>query len=161
MSWRALNAHAARGPSNFTARSRSSTAQRCTARVGSPIALEVYGAIGESHSFVTRNQEGLSAFDGRLFAMEPDFIKYAEVTPDNAARVLSPVQFLTWILTSFATIEEVKQHAHEVVVQPFPTSCFEITAHRFTSFHRFTDACSHSERPAALHLSQPATCRLC
>jgi penicillin V acylase-like amidase (Ntn superfamily) len=49
--------------------------------------------------------------------MEPDFIQYAHVTEANVAQVLSPMQFLTWILTSFSSVEEVKQHAHEVVVR--------------------------------------------
>ena len=38
----------------------------------------------------------------------PTFAKYAEITNDNRAKALSPVDFPNWILTQFATVGEVR-----------------------------------------------------
>eukprot|EP00884_Botryococcus_braunii_P005491 jgi/Botrbrau1/14943/Bobra.0018s0047.1 len=83
-----------------------------------------YGVLGHNGGeFANRdvwdgfNEAGLY---GGLFAMEPDFTKYAEVTETNVSRVVSPVQYLTWILTSFASVQEVKEHAHEVLARVMP-----------------------------------------
>jgi len=46
------------------------------------------------------------------------YAKYAQITTDNQAKALSPVEFPNWILTQFATIEEVKAALRSVVIAP-------------------------------------------
>lgn len=48
----------------------------------------------------------------------PTFASYAEVTPDNQARALSPVEFPNWILTQFASLDELKASLSTVVIVP-------------------------------------------
>jgi choloylglycine hydrolase len=50
----------------------------------------------------------------------PTFAKYAEITNDNRAKALSPMDFPNWILTQFATIGEVRSAIQngEAVVAP-------------------------------------------
>ena len=38
----------------------------------------------------------------------PTFAKYPEITNDNLSKALSAVDFPNWILTQFATVEEVR-----------------------------------------------------
>lgn len=63
------------------------------------------------------NEKGLAV--GTFYF--PTFASYAEITPTNQSRALSPVEFPNWILTQFATVEEVKAALLGVVIAPTPT----------------------------------------
>jgi choloylglycine hydrolase len=60
------------------------------------------------------NEKGLAA---AAFYF-PGYAKYAEVTQETRARALSPADFPHWVLTQFATIEEVKEALSSVVIAP-------------------------------------------
>ncbi len=60
------------------------------------------------------NEKGLSI--GMFYF--PGYAKYAEITSQNKSMALSPVEFPNWILTQFATVDEVKQNIHSVVIAP-------------------------------------------
>jgi choloylglycine hydrolase len=60
------------------------------------------------------NEKGLAV--GTFYF--PTFAGYSTITADNQAKALSPVEFPNWILTQFATIEEVKQALNQVVIAP-------------------------------------------
>ncbi|MGE5196738.1 MAG: linear amide C-N hydrolase [Anaerolineae bacterium] len=51
----------------------------------------------------------------------PGFAFYSEITPENQARALSPIEFPNWILTQFATVDEVKTALSSVVIAPTVT----------------------------------------
>lgn len=48
----------------------------------------------------------------------PEFAEYAKITEQNKSKALSPTEFSNWILTQFATVAEVKQGIHNVVIAP-------------------------------------------
>ena len=48
----------------------------------------------------------------------PGYAQYASVTPDNKNKALSPTEFPNWILTQFASINEVKDGIKSVVIAP-------------------------------------------
>jgi choloylglycine hydrolase len=48
----------------------------------------------------------------------PGYADYAEITKENQSSALSPVDFTNWILTQFATIEEVKAALHSISIAP-------------------------------------------
>ncbi len=48
----------------------------------------------------------------------PGYADYAHITSDNQSKALSPVEFPNWILTQFATIEEVKAALPSVAIAP-------------------------------------------
>lgn len=48
----------------------------------------------------------------------PGFAGYTTITAENQAKALSPIDFSNWILTSFATIDEVKAALANVVIAP-------------------------------------------
>lgn len=48
----------------------------------------------------------------------PGFASYTPVTPSNQKKGLSPVEFPNWILSQFATLEEVKEALRSVVITP-------------------------------------------
>jgi len=48
----------------------------------------------------------------------PGFAKYAEIDQSNQSKALSPIDFPNWILTQFATVEEVKKALPSVVIAP-------------------------------------------
>ncbi len=48
----------------------------------------------------------------------PGFAGYAQTTASNQQKALSPVDFPNWILTQFATVEEVKEGVKDVVIAP-------------------------------------------
>ncbi len=52
----------------------------------------------------------------------PGYAEYATVTPENQAKALSAVEFSNWILTQFATLDEVKAALPDVVIAPTITS---------------------------------------
>ncbi|PCI93544.1 choloylglycine hydrolase [Candidatus Aerophobetes bacterium] len=48
----------------------------------------------------------------------PGYAEYAHITTENQSKALSPVEFPNWILTQFATVEEVKAGLSSVVIAP-------------------------------------------
>lgn len=60
------------------------------------------------------NEKGLSI--GMFYF--PGYAGYTAVTPANAKVALSPIELPNWILTQFATVDEVKQNIQSVVVVP-------------------------------------------
>jgi len=60
------------------------------------------------------NEKGLSV--GAFYF--PDYADYAEITPQNKDKALSPTEFPTWIVTQFATVDEVRQALNAVVIVP-------------------------------------------
>lgn len=60
------------------------------------------------------NEKGLAV--GTFYF--PTFAGYSEITEENQSKALSPVEFPNWILTQFATVEEVKAALQDVVIAP-------------------------------------------
>lgn len=60
------------------------------------------------------NEKGLSV--GTFYF--PTFAGYSTITADNQSRALSPVEFPNWIITQFATVDEVKASLSKVVIAP-------------------------------------------
>lgn len=60
------------------------------------------------------NEKGLNV---GLFYF-PGHAKYAEPTPENKAKGLSPGQVPTWILANFATVQEVKDNIGQIAALP-------------------------------------------
>jgi choloylglycine hydrolase len=79
----------------------------------------VVGAIafGELALMDGLNEKGLAV--GTFYF--PTFAGYAKITAENQLRALSPVEFPNWILTQFATVEEVKAALSTVVIAPTVT----------------------------------------
>ncbi len=66
------------------------------------------------------NEKGLSV--GTFYF--PTFAGYTEITSENQSRALSSVEFPNWIVTQFATIDEVKQALSSVVIAPTVTKAW-------------------------------------
>lgn len=60
------------------------------------------------------NEKGLAV--GTFYF--PTFAGYSELTTENRSKALSPVDFPNWILTQFATVEEVKAALSSVIIVP-------------------------------------------
>lgn len=60
------------------------------------------------------NEKGLAIADFYF----PGYAEYAKITPENKNKALSPTEFSNWILTQFATVDEVKQGIKSVVIAP-------------------------------------------
>jgi choloylglycine hydrolase len=60
------------------------------------------------------NEKGLNA---ALFYF-PGYAEYAEVTPENTAKGLSPAQVVTWILANFGSVDEVKENIDQIAALP-------------------------------------------
>lgn len=60
------------------------------------------------------NEKGLSV--GTFYF--PGFAKYTPTTSENQSKSLSPVEFPNWVLTQFATVEEVKAALGNVFIAP-------------------------------------------
>lgn len=60
------------------------------------------------------NEKGLAV--GTFYF--PTYAGYSEITPQNQSRALSPAEFPNWIVTQFATIEEVQKALKEVLIAP-------------------------------------------
>lgn len=60
------------------------------------------------------NEKGLSV--GTFYF--PGFAGYADINKENQSKALSPIEFPHWILTQFATIDEVKNNLSNVVIAP-------------------------------------------
>jgi choloylglycine hydrolase len=62
------------------------------------------------------NEKGLTA---AIFFF-PGYASYTTVTPENKNQGLSPADFSNWILTQFASVDEVKAALKSVVITPTP-----------------------------------------
>lgn len=62
------------------------------------------------------NEKGLAA--GAFYF--PGYAGYATITKENSNRALAPTEFVNWVLTQFASVEEVKQSLQAVVIAPTP-----------------------------------------
>jgi choloylglycine hydrolase len=60
------------------------------------------------------NEQGLSA---AIFYF-PGYAKYTPLTKENQKKALAPTEFVNWVLSQFATLEEVKDGVDSVVVVP-------------------------------------------
>lgn len=60
------------------------------------------------------NEKGLSA---GIFYF-PNYASYATINDDNKQKALSPTEFTNWVLTQFATVDEVKNGLNSVVIAP-------------------------------------------
>ena len=58
------------------------------------------------------NEKGLAC--GSFFL--PGFAEYQKVTPENQAKAIATGQFVTWILTQFDSVEQVRRALAEIVV---------------------------------------------
>lgn len=78
-----------------------------------------YGAVG---AFAFNNPAIMDGMNEKGLAVGifyfPGFADYAEVTPENQSRALSPAEFTNWIVTQFATVEEVKDALSKVIIAP-------------------------------------------
>lgn len=66
------------------------------------------------------NEKGLAV--GTFYF--PGFAGYSQITSENQSKALSPVEFPNWILTQFATVEEVKAGLKNVVIAPTITKAW-------------------------------------
>ncbi|MDI9818797.1 MULTISPECIES: linear amide C-N hydrolase [unclassified Legionella] len=57
----------------------------------------------------------------------PGYATYTEVTPQNKNIALSPTEFPNWILTQFATVDEVKQNINSAIIVPTSPAGWGIT----------------------------------
>jgi len=60
------------------------------------------------------NEKGLSA--GTFYF--PGFAGYAKMTEENRSKAISPIEFVNWALTQFATVDEVKNAIDTIVIAP-------------------------------------------
>ncbi|MDE3045967.1 MAG: choloylglycine hydrolase family protein [Verrucomicrobiota bacterium] len=60
------------------------------------------------------NEKGLCA--GAFYF--PGFAGYSEITKENRSQSLSPIEFVHWILTQFASLDEVKEALASIVLAP-------------------------------------------
>lgn len=72
------------------------------------------GMFGENAIADGINEKGLAIGDFYF----PGYAAYAKITSENKSHALSPTEFSNWILTQFATVDEVKQGIKSVVIAP-------------------------------------------
>jgi choloylglycine hydrolase len=72
------------------------------------------GMFGEMAIADGLNEKGLSV--GTFYF--PGYAGYATVTPENKSHALSPTEFANWIITQFASVDEVKNNLKTVVIVP-------------------------------------------
>lgn len=72
------------------------------------------GMFGEKAIADGINEKGLAI--GAFYF--PGYASYADVTSQNKNRALSPTEFSNWVLTQFATVDEVKKGLESVVIVP-------------------------------------------
>lgn len=74
------------------------------------------GAIAFNHLAILDgiNEKGLAV--GTFYF--PGFAAYVDTTSENQSKSLSPVDFSNWVLTQFATVEEVKGALNQVFIAP-------------------------------------------
>lgn len=73
------------------------------------------------------NEKGLAV--GTFYF--PTYAGYSEITSANQSKALSPVEFPNWILTQFATVDEVKAALPSVIIAPTITKEWGPTAAPF------------------------------
>lgn len=78
-----------------------------------------YAAIGGAMFGATEiadgmNEKGLSI--GAFYF--PGYADYAVINDTNKSHALSPTEFSNWVITQFATIDEVKENINKVVIAP-------------------------------------------
>lgn len=71
-------------------------------------------AFGEHAILDGVNEAGLTV--GAFYF--PGYAGYTEPSKSNTSKALSPTQYTNWLLTQFATTQEVKQHFKEAVIVP-------------------------------------------
>jgi choloylglycine hydrolase len=64
------------------------------------------------------NEKGLAA--GAFFF--PGYAEYSTITQENQSKALSPVEFSNWLITQFASVDEVKASLANVIIAPTVTS---------------------------------------
>lgn len=76
----------------------------------------VVGAISFGYPAILdgMNEKGLAV--GTFYF--PGYADYAAITPENQSKALSPLEFTNWIVTQFASIEEIKNALPSVVIAP-------------------------------------------
>lgn len=74
------------------------------------------GAIAFDEIAITdgMNEKGLSV---GIFYF-PGYAEYAVITSENQSRALSPIEFSNWIVTQFATVDEIKAALSSVFIAP-------------------------------------------
>lgn len=72
------------------------------------------GMFGSTDIADGMNERGLSV--GAFYF--PGYAQYAQITDENRNRALSPTEFSNWILTQFATVDEVREGIKNVVIAP-------------------------------------------
>lgn len=78
-----------------------------------------YGVVGASVDNGTDIQDGLNEKGLSVGAFYfPGYAGYAAVTSQNRGQGLSPLQFPTWLLTQFATVDQVKAALNSVAIVP-------------------------------------------
>ncbi|MEX1013397.1 MAG: choloylglycine hydrolase family protein [Waddliaceae bacterium] len=60
------------------------------------------------------NEKGLAC--GAFYF--PDYARYATIDKTNQSKAISPVEFPNWVLTQFASLEEVKEALKSIVIAP-------------------------------------------
>jgi choloylglycine hydrolase len=83
------------------------------------------------------NDQGLNA---GIFYF-PGFAQYAEATPENTAKGISPGQIVTWILSNCATVAEVKEKINDVAMLPVVLSVIGIVPDLHVKVQDPTGAC--------------------
>lgn len=71
-------------------------------------------SFGEAAIVDGLNEQGLSV--GMFYF--PGYAQYSQITAQNKNTALSPTEFPNWILTQFATVDEVKEGLKSVVIAP-------------------------------------------
>ncbi|MBL7224606.1 MAG: choloylglycine hydrolase family protein [Desulfobacteraceae bacterium] len=73
------------------------------------------------------NEKGL--YGGAFFF--PGFAEYRKITNDEADRAMAPWEFLTWVLTSFASVDEARKEIPQIMLvnSKFPPAPIDVTVH--------------------------------
>jgi choloylglycine hydrolase len=78
-----------------------------------------YGVVGAMAFGVPALMDGLNEKGLAIGTFYfPTYAGYTTITPENQKKALSPVEFPNWVLTQFATIEEVKNALDKIVIAP-------------------------------------------
>lgn len=76
----------------------------------------VVGAIAFGHPAIMDGLNEMGLAVGTFYF--PGFAAYSATTAENKSNALSPIEFSNWIVTQFATVEEVKKALPSVVIAP-------------------------------------------
>lgn len=78
-----------------------------------------YAAVGGSMFAATDIADGINEKGLTIGAFYfPNYAAYTTITPENKSLALSPTEFSNWVLTQFATVDEVKKGINSVVIAP-------------------------------------------